>query len=186
MSYQTHTERRILWGEMFFKSFSRLIQTARFYQDNNESTKECIAQFVQTLSQLCMGEDLTIRITRGKFYLQEDKLLYRRENAAVIHNMLEFFEARGIQGLCLYPSIDKAPQNQIASFARFLNHSVDRENPLDWLIEKVKSESLTWVEILEDVEGNSQDSDPNFGRRAKNVFLCLVFNQRSGSKDLPK
>ncbi len=170
MSYRTHTEQRILWGEMFFKSFYRLIQTAKIYQDNNESTQECISEFVKASSQVGMGEDLEIHVTRGKFYLQEDKLLYRRENAAVTNNMLELFEQRGIQGLCLYPSIEKAPSDEIASFARLLNYSADREDPVEWLVQKIKSEAITWVKVLEDRDESLQDRNPNFGRRARRTY----------------
>jgi len=184
MSYQAHTEQRILWGEMFFKSFYRLIQTAKIYQDNNESTKECVSEFVQAASQVCMGENLEIHVTRGKFYLQEDKLLYRRENTAVVHSMLEFFEQRGIQGLCLYPSIEKASSDEIASFARLLNHSADREGSVDWLIQKIEGEGLKWVKMLEDRDASLQNSDPHFGRRARRTYSHALSSIKEVSKKI--
>ena len=90
-------------------------------------------------------DDITLLTPSGRFYLQQEKLVYRPNIAALVHSMLNFFEKRKLNGLRFYPQVVDAPLSEITTFARIVNKAAGKDDPAGWLEEELTRVSITWV-----------------------------------------
>ena len=149
MSSKT-TEKSALLGEKTLRAFHKLIQTARIHQGSNQLLIKCIHDFYRALT-LCWAEEdrLAIKLSRGRFIIQDEKLRYQNENLNLVKEMYQYFEERNLSGLLFHAPVRKLSANNILNLVHLLNVAVDKENPLDWLTQKIGTGSLDWVEILQ-------------------------------------
>lgn len=141
--------------QQFLLAFHVLLSSARLYQDNNRLLTASVQHFVATLGRLTRDEaEVTLLRTVGGFYLQQDKLVYRRDATGLVQTMLLFFDRRGLNGLRFYPAIADAPLNHITTFARLLDRAAEHEDPRAWLTAQLKKHRFSWVKQV-DVSGMS-------------------------------
>jgi len=140
-------QRAIQWGERFLCSFHSMIQTARIHQDNNQMVADCLAQLRQAASQLDTADGLSILVSRGRFYLQGEKLLYRRETFHTIGEMLGFFEQRGLREIRIRANLRKVPDGEMLHFMRLLIRSGEHQPADRWLNERLVEGGLVWAEV---------------------------------------
>jgi HD-GYP domain-containing protein (c-di-GMP phosphodiesterase class II) len=127
-----------------------MVQTVRIHQENNELVVNVVRRFLKVVYELLEdSEDLTIQWSKGRFYVQEEKVVHRRESSNLVDNMLKFFEKRGLMGLRIYPVIADTTLEDIVKFSRFLNDAVRYKNPMDWLVLKLEEEKIEWVAALQ-------------------------------------
>ncbi len=147
-------------GEQFLIALNSLVQTIRIHQDNNQLVKDCVKKFTDSVHHLISDDDsLTIQVYGGRFYFQDEKLTLRKKSEQLFKNMLQYFEKRGLQEMCIYQSITNAASEQILTFARLLNQAEHEEKPLDWLIHRVEEEDLPWVIIEHPDEQDAPETD---------------------------
>ena len=79
--------------------------------------------------------------------MQEEKLIFHRENISLIRETVEYFEKRMIMGLRFNRFISEASFEQILEFLRLLNNLTAEEESLIWLVSKLKDKAFSWVEI---------------------------------------
>jgi HD-GYP domain-containing protein (c-di-GMP phosphodiesterase class II) len=150
-------KQRDLFGVKFLRAFYRLVQTVKTHPDNNKLLIECTKDFVGSVARWCADEaHLTIQISRGRFFLEGQKLHYPRETVYLVHEMIQFFEVRGLQGLRFYADIKDASLDQALSFAHVLNDAEKREDPLAWLLEQRDAGKFPWVEIVSPPAGGEE------------------------------
>jgi len=141
-----------LLGERLINTLYHIINTARIHQDNNQLIKDCVTQFNNVISDFSQ-DAITIQIWRGRFLIQGEKLLFRRENFHIINEMSEYFSERGLSGLSFLASfVSVSPENLIA-FVRILNASITQEDPPDWLNQQLEKNNFSWVEIVRKQKG---------------------------------
>jgi len=141
--------KRDLFGIKFLRAFYRLVQTVKTHPDNNRLLIECTKDFIGSVVQWCTDEaHLTIQASRGRIFLEEEKLHYPRENVYLVHEMIHFFELRGLRGLRFDPDIKDASLDQILGFAHVLNDAEKQEDPLAWLLEQRDAGEFPWAEII--------------------------------------
>ena len=158
LSNKNSIEQQIVLGEQFFRAFYSLVQTVKIHRDNNQLLRERVESFVRIVVELGAGRDhLIIQLSNGRFFLQDEKLIYQRKNVKLINSLLLYFENRGIEGIRFYTELKDVSSNQILSFARLLNHAERQENPLDWLDQQLNEEGLLWVEIVHRPKTSSQE-----------------------------
>lgn len=135
--------------EEFIRTFYRLVYMAKIYQDNNQLLMECLDDFMQVINRLFLDDDqITIQISRGNIYLQDEKLRYRREIESLINNLLQYFEKRNLQGLRFSTVIQDTPAKEILAFSHTLNNTEQQEDPLNWLVEQLENQGLIWAEVV--------------------------------------
>jgi len=140
-------------SQQFLQALHILINSARLYQDNNRLLVESVDRFVAIVRHLTKEEaDVTLLSRSGIFYLQQDKLVYRKNATGLVQTLLLFFEKRGLGGLRFYPMIAEARLDQITRFARILDQSVQHENPAARLHEQLRSNQFSWVEDIDITE----------------------------------
>ena len=135
--------------EDFLRTFYRLVYMAKIHQDNNQLLMECLDDFMQVIGRLFLDDDqITIQISRGNIYLQDEKLRYRREIESLINNLLQYFEKRNLQGLRFSIVIQDTPAKEILAFSRTLNNTAQKEDSLNWLVEQLENQGLLWAEVV--------------------------------------
>ncbi len=141
--------------QQFLQAFHVLLSSARLYQDNNRLLAASVQHFIATIKRFTREEsEVTILCTAGSFYLQQDKLVYRRDATGLVQTMLLFFDRRGLNGLRFYPTIADAPLNHITTFARLLGRAEENEDPRSWLMAQLEKHHFSWVKLV-DVQGVS-------------------------------
>jgi HD-GYP domain-containing protein (c-di-GMP phosphodiesterase class II) len=185
-------------GEVFLRAFYRLIQTVKIHQDNNHMLFECAKDLVDCMAPWWVDEDyLTIKVSRGRFLLEDEKLLYRRQNANLIQEMLCYFEKRNLQGLRFHRPVKDCSFEEILSFVRFLNLAERQSEPVKWLAQQLDDMSFLWVEIVQDPQGDSEKRDlerREMARRTysyalsslKEVSEKIVSERRAGTRKLKR
>jgi HD-GYP domain-containing protein (c-di-GMP phosphodiesterase class II) len=151
----------------FLKTLYRLIRTARIYDDNNQLIRDSLAQFKDCLLETTRVENLNIDLWRGRFYLGGEKVLYTRENAGILNEIVEYFSGREIGGLQCFMTSSKVPSEEILQFIRLLDASAGQENPFDWLEQELNSQGLAWIEILRQKEDVQKEAEKNPAKRRR-------------------
>ena len=79
--------------EDFLKTFYRLVYLVKIHHINNPLLMECLGNFKRVANRLLVDDDhITLQVSRGNIFVQDEKLLYRREIAKLINKILQYFE----------------------------------------------------------------------------------------------
>jgi len=154
------------FGEQFLYSFNILVQTVKIHQNNNQLVLSAVERFVKCVEHIMAEEDsFSLSIVNGRFYIQDDKLKYKRGAEQFIDTILEYFENRAIDGLTIYPAITKATSEEILSFARLMNSSGFQNDSFNWLVERLDETEYPWISIMQDEDAGadafSEDKSEN-------------------------
>lgn len=153
-----------------FQNLYRLIQAVRIHQDNNQLVKVCVDRFTETISGLNLEGELKLWISEGRFFVQGERFQYRKELVRIIHAMLDFFNRRALQGICISPLITEAPMEQIVAFVRILIRSVEKAAPASWLEKQMEIAKWPWLRILKGLEFQ-RGSDKDLREKARNTYF---------------
>ena len=119
--------------EDFLRAFYKMVRLAKIHQVNNPLLMECINDFKKVTGLLLEDDDhITLQVSRGNIFIQDEKLLNRREIGKLVKNIIEYFEKRNVQGICFYAAVQEAPELDIIKFGRILNDSDQQKDPLAW------------------------------------------------------
>ena len=147
--------------ESFIQCFYKLIQLAKIHEDNNPLLLESIEGFMQVMGRLLEDDDrVTLQISRGNIYLQDEKLRYRREIDSLIHNLIEYLEKRTLPGLCFLTDIQEASAKEIIKFSRTLNLAGQQEDPANWFVRQLETQRVAWVEVVHEQDAVPEEEPP--------------------------
>ncbi len=147
--------------EEFIRTFYKLIQLAKIHEDNNQLLLECIEEFMQVIARLLVDDgQITLQISRGNIYLQDEKLRYRPEIDSLINNLIQYLEKRNLQGLCFSANIQDALAKEIIEFSRTLNNAEQQEDPLKWFVQELENQGFAWVEVVYEQEASAEEHPP--------------------------
>ncbi len=147
--------------EEFIRTFYKLIQLAKIHEDNNQLLLECIEEFMQVIARLLVDNgQITLQISRGNIYLQDEKLRYRPEIDSLINNLIQYLEKRNLQGLCFSANIQDASAKEIIEFSRTLNNAEQQEDPLKWFVQELENQGFAWVEVVYEQEASAEEHPP--------------------------
>jgi HD-GYP domain-containing protein (c-di-GMP phosphodiesterase class II) len=161
-------------GGSLIRTLHQVIKAIKIHQDNNQLVRENVAELHRLVSEMSEQQDLQIQIWRGRFYIQGEKLLYRKETFPIINEMLEYFPQRGLGGLHFLPSLIEAPPDDLIPFTRLLNDAVSKENPPEWLEKVLKEKGFTWVKVLREQKESPPDLVLKRKEKAKQAYIDAV------------
>lgn len=161
---------RILPGEIFFRTLFRLLQTVKIHQSDNPLLLDCIKEFVDVVCSAGEEDSLTFQISRGQFYLQEEKFVCRTQILTLIQEMRNYFQQRSLQGLRFHPAVREASPDQIVAFARLLNQAERQDDPLNWLQGQLQEGNFPWVEIIFEADLDIAAQPSERGERARQSY----------------
>ncbi len=148
-----------LLGQRFLTVLNSLFSTARIHQDNNVLLIQCVKRFIDVTEELLKNDDeVTLLTSVGGFYLQQEKILFRRSAAGLVRKLLEYFQQRNISGLRLYQGATYASLTDIVSFVRLLNDMDGKKEPMRWLRTEMEQAHFPWVEVIDGSETESLES----------------------------
>ena len=169
----------------FILALNLLVTSAKIHQDNNRILVTAVKDFIDIVQKLVQeDDDVTLLTPSGRFYLQQEKLVYRPSIAALVHSMLQFFEKRKMNGFRFYPHIADAPLGEITTFARLLNTAAGKDDPAEWFEEELAKINITWVhhvqvsdssyeEVLKDESDQSNTEQDNKSEQAEDAGHAL-------------
>jgi HD-GYP domain-containing protein (c-di-GMP phosphodiesterase class II) len=157
------------WEEALFRNLFRMIQAIRIHRDNNQLVKLCVSEFEETIRRLDFQEDITVQISKGRLFVQGEKIHHGNEAARLIGSMLDFFQRRGLEGLRLHPELMQAPEESVLSFMRLFAQCVEKEDPAGWLMEQAGDGSFPWVTVLKSTEAKRSPTE-DLREKAKSTY----------------
>jgi HD-GYP domain-containing protein (c-di-GMP phosphodiesterase class II) len=173
----------------FLRTLLSLIQTAKIHDDKYELLQENVVKFKGIILEFCAeDEDCTLQISRGRVYLQGEKIAFRRQNKSLLENILHLFEKRRIPGLRFHRDISEITPPEILSLVRDLDKAGQEEEPLEWFDTKIQQLTHPWVELIAEQEQAPGESDtgvegddgqdPNAQRRerARRDYSYLLYS----------
>ncbi|MEJ2431502.1 MAG: HD domain-containing protein [Deltaproteobacteria bacterium] len=158
-------------GGRFIRAFHHMISTVKIHQDNNQLIKESIQHFAKALSEISGGVDLEMLLWRGRFFIQGEKLPYRKESFALINEMLDYFPQRGLRGLVFHPTFKEGTVKDFVILARLLNEAAGRDDPPSWLDKQFKAHGVSWVEILKEMDEDPPEPELKRKEQARQSYV---------------
>ncbi|HHB75241.1 MAG TPA: HD domain-containing protein [Desulfobulbus sp.] len=146
-------------GQQFIQVMNNLLSTASIHQDNNKLLIQCVERFLEVTGKLLAEDDeITLLVAVGGFYLQQEKIIFKRNAAGLVRKMLTFFEDRQLDGLKIYQNVTYASLQEITAFARILNKCGRQENPFHWLSIEMAGDRFPWIEVIDPSQTESLES----------------------------
>ncbi len=142
--------------EDFLKTFYRLVHLVKIHQVNNPLLMECIVDFKRFAGRLLAEDDhITLQVSRGNIFIQDEKLRHRRDIDKLVKNILQYFENRDLKGLRFYADVQEVSDEEIIKFGRILNESEQQKDPLGWFADRMDNQGFIWVENIQEEEMQS-------------------------------
>ncbi len=146
-------------GQQFVQVLNNLLSTASIHQDNNKLLIQCVDGFLEVTERLLAEDDeIALLVAVGGFYLQQEKIIFKRNAAGLVRKMLTFFEDRQLDGLKIYQNVTYASLQEITAFARILNQCGRKENPFQWLSIEMAGDRFPWIEVIDPSQTESLES----------------------------
>ncbi|MDR1920961.1 MAG: HD domain-containing protein, partial [Candidatus Adiutrix sp.] len=137
-------------GSELLLSLFKLLQMVKIHQANNKLVVDTIAEFRAALKKICSESDgAHFRLHRARFYMNHVMLAFPASMQIPVTKLMEYFQARGIQGLRLYDN-DNSSAEDIVHVVGLLNKAVQENEPVAWLQVQLDTANFTWVEFLSD------------------------------------
>ncbi len=159
------------WEEDLFLALHRMIHAVRIHKDNNELVQASLKQFKKVLSAREFEGDLAVLIFEERFFVEGEKIKFRKELVNLIQVLLDFFQRRGLGGLSFGPSAGNASEAEILSFFRWLVRSVEQDKPYAWLKEKLEDTDLSWVSIVQEVKSQRITPEDDLRERGRLIYM---------------
>lgn len=133
----------------FLMALNMLLHSARIHQDNNRVLISSVEKFTAVIRRLLEEDhEITLLTYKGRFYLQQEKIVYRSNLADHIESLLDFFTGRKLNGLRFSMGIEHASVSEIAAFARLMIAAEKEDDPPSWLGDELLARKLAWVDYV--------------------------------------
>jgi HD-GYP domain-containing protein (c-di-GMP phosphodiesterase class II) len=159
------------WEEELFLALHRMIHAVRIHKDNNELVQASLKQFRKVLSARELEGDLAVLISGERFFIEGERIKFRKELASLIQVLLDFFQRRGLAGLSFDASAVKAPEAEILRFVRWLVRSVEQDKPYAWLKEKLEVADFSWIGIVQEVDSRHITPEDDLRERGRLMYM---------------
>jgi HD-GYP domain-containing protein (c-di-GMP phosphodiesterase class II) len=171
------TEVRSTWEEALLCDLFRVIQAIRIHQDNNQLVKRCLSAFQETVARLNPREDITVRVSEGRLFVQGEKIPYRKEILRIINSTLLLFQRRALEGLRFQPAAGRIPQEDLLAFMRLLVRCEEKADPAAWLTEETGKKGFSWASVLKGVDIKRRSVE-NLREKAKSTYFHAMNSVR--------
>jgi HD-GYP domain-containing protein (c-di-GMP phosphodiesterase class II) len=136
-------------GEKLLHNMFRLLQVVKIHQANNKLFSDSVVAFRQVLMKMWEENSVAaFALYRGRFYLNDTRIVYTPSMWATSAKMMEYFQQRNLAGI-KFLQWEKLEDKDIVAFMDIFNRAVRQEDPSTWLKEEVK-EAFPWVSFSVD------------------------------------
>lgn len=178
-------KRRHLLGEKFLIALYRVTATSKIYQSNNAVLIDCAREFIGIVSNWVLEDGyLSVNISRGHFFMQDEKLVFQRENINIVKEMSAYFEQRLIKGFRFNRSFNEVSIEQVLEFIRLLNSSKEDEDPLVWLVTRLEDRAFSWIEFIGDSDTSAKVQNEASKELARKSYSCALASLKEVSQKI--
>jgi HD-GYP domain-containing protein (c-di-GMP phosphodiesterase class II) len=182
-----HAKRGPSAGEQLLHCMFRLLQVVKIHQANNKLFSDNVSNFRDVLMEMWAEvPTVAFALYRGRFYLNDERIVYTPTMWATSAKMMEYFTARGLNGL-KFNQTDKLSDEEIVGYMDLFNRASRAEAPAEWL-EKTATESYPWVSFSTEedqglnLEGGEGEDQGGIGRTsvmraAPNANVAFIARQ---------
>jgi HD-GYP domain-containing protein (c-di-GMP phosphodiesterase class II) len=181
--------------EKFMQNFYTLLQTIRIHRDNHKLVIEGVSNFIKSITAYMEGNSLVIKIVTSRLVVEDEILPYNRTTKNLIDNMVNYFNARGLEGVRLLESVKKASAKDILSFIHLLDGAGQHQDSHDaqsWLTGGLKAKNILWAEVIkkpeikrpEKTEEFSFNSEAELRERARKDYSCIIASFKEVSEKI--
>jgi HD-GYP domain-containing protein (c-di-GMP phosphodiesterase class II) len=176
-------------GEKLLHNMFRLLQVVKIHQSNNKLFGENVGLFKNVLQEVWRSSpEARFALHRGRFYLNDERIVYTPTMWTTSSKMAEYFTARGINGLT-FTDQGVLSQDDIVGFMDVFNRATKDPDPSEWLDEQL-GDRFPWVKVskAEDKDifqegGTEATEDASAGR---SVIVKGAFNKGSHKASFAK
>ena len=163
----------------FLRSFFSLLQAIRINDDNNKLVVDAVDKFNKNLALSLEGDSLSLKVSKGLLFIGEEKLPYSKQSKNLIDNMVQYLDARKVEGLRFYNHIQHALPGDLLVFMRTMDAAGQEKDPVAWMNAKLDLANLTWVEILHKMpkpgeEEEATEIDPDRAEQARKDYTYVL------------
>ncbi|MDR3154825.1 MAG: HD domain-containing protein [Deltaproteobacteria bacterium] len=142
-------------GELLLHCMFRLLQVVKIHQANNKLFADNVTSFRDLLTELWIDNPaVSFDLYRGRFYLNDERIVYTPSMWATSAKMTEYFTQRGLNGLT-FKHREKLSDEEIVGFMDLFNRATRAENPAGWLEENA-TKDYPWVSFTVDEDKGLQ------------------------------
>lgn len=153
--------------EEFLLNFYGLIQNAKIYSDNHALVIGGIENFFKSMDNCVENDALTLKISNDQLYIDDEKLPYNSTTKNLFDNIIHYFGARGLEGVCFLEEIKHVSAKEILAFLRLLQQSEQKPDPLNWLKKCLAAQNMQWVELIKKSEKPKADRESSHKDKAE-------------------
>lgn len=137
-------------GESFICHFMRLLQLARIHESGNRLTVEAVNNFISTGRRLLdrNGDSLTIEARHGRFFVQGEKLLLRKQSAVFVLSLMGWFERLGLYGLRFNTDFARVDTKMAYQFIHEMIKAQHHAEPARRLGQRLDQDRFFWVDTI--------------------------------------
>ncbi|MDR0355219.1 MAG: HD domain-containing protein [Deltaproteobacteria bacterium] len=136
---ESESGRKVHSGEILLQGLFRILQVVKIHQANNRLFSDIVQRFRQGLDRLwSQDKPVILTVYRGRFFLNDERIVYSPSMWATSVKMAEFFQERGINGLKFDPKSDLT-DDEIVQVVSNLNIAKRFPDPFKWLTENLSS-----------------------------------------------
>jgi len=178
-------QQRGVWGEETLRRLHKLIQTAKIHDDSNQLLIGCINDFSAVLRRWWREDELlTIKLARGRFLIQDEKLYYQRENVNFVEEMYRFFECRRLAGLCFYADRPGFSSATILRFTLLISEAGEKDDPVSWILDRLGESDFSWVKILRLPQADAGEDNSERKDMARKTYACALASVKEVAEKL--
>ncbi|MDR2350443.1 MAG: HD domain-containing protein [Deltaproteobacteria bacterium] len=146
-------------GEILLHAMFRLLQVVKIHQANNKLFSDNVKTFREVLQETWNEVPQTsITLYRGRFYMNDERMVYTPSMWTTSAKMMEFFQERNLNGI-RFLSADKLDDKEIVDFMSAFNSATRHPEPAAWLEEV--SARHPWVKFVRDKDQALAKDDPD-------------------------
>ncbi len=148
--------------EEFLHNFYSLSQNARIHSDNHTLVVKGIENFYESINNCLENESLTVKISNNQLFFDDEKLSYSSASKNLFENIINYFDARGLEGLSFLEAVKHVSRGEILTFLRLLENSGQKPEPVIWLTDILAAQNIKWVKIIKKSEKLKDDQEISY------------------------
>jgi HD-GYP domain-containing protein (c-di-GMP phosphodiesterase class II) len=136
-------------GEKILHNMFRLLQVVKIHQANNKLFSDNVGNFRTVLMEMWAETPIAaFTLYRGRFYLNDERIVYTPSMWATSAKMMEYFQMRNLNGI-QFRAVPNLDDKEIVGFMDLFNKATRQEEPGLWLETRVKDD-YPWVGFTRD------------------------------------
>jgi len=147
--------------------FYSLIQNTRIHSDNHALVIGGVENFYKSMNNCLENDALALKISNDQLLVDGEKLPYNKTTKNLFDNVIQYFDTRNLEGMRFLEDVKHTSPKEILAFLHLLQQSAQKPDPLNWLKERLETQTIQWVELIKKSETPQTDQEPSYTDKAE-------------------